>query len=135
VVNRNPTERPRLRSTETNHPTKWAQLLPILAVPWLQALRSYSSAQKSLSSEPVWVVINICMETTQGISLHSYPHCKLAKHCVFLFILHVFSSTKSENKRVQQFSLEEAGVGVGGGGGGGRRGWGGGECSPIMYTH
>jgi hypothetical protein len=42
------------------------------------------------------------MEATQGISLYSYLHLKLAKTLCFPFILYVFSSTKSENKRVEQ---------------------------------
>jgi hypothetical protein len=29
--------------------------------------------------EPVWIVIHLCMETTQGISLYSYLYLKLAK--------------------------------------------------------
>jgi hypothetical protein len=51
--------------------------------------------------EPVWVIIHICMETTQRISLYSYLYLKLACHD-FLIIFYVFSSTKSENKRVDQ---------------------------------
>jgi hypothetical protein len=30
------------------------------------------------TGEPIWVVIQICMETTQGISLYSYLYLKLA---------------------------------------------------------
>jgi hypothetical protein len=29
--------------------------------------------------EPIWIVILICMETTQGISLYSHLHVKLSK--------------------------------------------------------
>jgi hypothetical protein len=50
----------------------------------------------------MWAVIHMCMETTQGISLYSYLHLKLQKYHVFLIIFYVFSSTKSENKRVEQ---------------------------------
>jgi hypothetical protein len=42
------------------------------------------------------------MEITQGISLYSYPHLKLEKRHIFLIIVYVFSSTKLENKRVEQ---------------------------------
>jgi hypothetical protein len=57
---------------------------------------------RSGREEPIWVVIHIYMEVTQGIPLYSYLHLKLAKLYAFLFILYVFSSTKSENKRVKQ---------------------------------
>jgi hypothetical protein len=50
----------------------------------------------------MWVAIQMCMEATLGISLYSYFYLKLAKHYVFLVISYVFSSTKSENKRVEQ---------------------------------
>jgi hypothetical protein len=63
--------------------------------------------------ETMWVVILMCIETTQGISLCSYPYLKLAKMPCFSIIFNVFSSTKSENKRAEQ-------VLPGGGGGGGR---------------
>jgi hypothetical protein len=33
--------------------------------------------------EPIWVVIHIYMETTQGISLYSYLYLKLAKALCF----------------------------------------------------
>jgi hypothetical protein len=46
--------------------------------------------------KPIWVVIHICMETTQGISLYSYFYLKVAKMPCFLIIF--FSSTKLENK-------------------------------------
>jgi hypothetical protein len=62
--------------------------------------------KRSGRSEPVWVVIHICMETTLGISLYSYLYLKLAKCCVFLITSYVFSSTK--NLREQ-----EGGIGSG----------------------
>jgi hypothetical protein len=41
--------------------------------------------------EPVGVVIHICMETTQGISLCSYLYLKLAKMpCFSSYVLWVF---------------------------------------------
>jgi hypothetical protein len=40
--------------------------------------------------EPIWVVIYIQIETTQGISLYSYLYFKLAKHHAFLIIFYVF---------------------------------------------
>jgi hypothetical protein len=54
------------------------------------------------------------METTQGISLHSYPYLKLAKHWVFHIIIYVFSSTKLENRSSEQILPQgRAGEGVG----------------------
>jgi hypothetical protein len=58
--------------------------------------------KKSGREEPMWVVIHTCMETTQGISLYSYLHLKLAKTLCFPY---VFSSTKLEEKRVEQVLL------------------------------
>jgi hypothetical protein len=49
--------------------------------------------------EPIWVVIYICMKTTQRISLYSYGYLKLTKCGVLLSF--VFSSIKSENRRVE----------------------------------
>jgi hypothetical protein len=42
------------------------------------------------------------METTQEIYLHSYLYLKLTKMPCFLIVFYVFSSTKSENKKVEQ---------------------------------
>jgi hypothetical protein len=51
-----------------------------------------------------WVVIHICMETTQGNSLCIYLYLKLAKMSCFFFLSFVyFSSTKSESRRVEGF--------------------------------
>jgi hypothetical protein len=71
--------------------------------------------KRSGRDEPIWVVIHISKETTQGISLYSNLYLKLAKCYVFLFILHIFTSTKSENKRAEQVLPR------GGGGGGPNR--------------
>jgi hypothetical protein len=60
-------------------------------------------------SEPVGVVIYICMETTKGISLCSYFYLKLAKPSCFSYLL-CFSSTKSENRRVDRFRGKFGGV-------------------------
>jgi hypothetical protein len=39
----------------------------------------------------MWVAIHICMETTQSISLYSYPYLKLTKMpCFFYYILWFF---------------------------------------------
>jgi hypothetical protein len=67
--------------------------------------------------EPIWVVIHICVEIAQGISLYSYPYLKPVKPYVSLY---VFSSTKSEKKRAEQVLPG---------------GWGMGDCVQIMYTH
>jgi hypothetical protein len=42
------------------------------------------------------------MEITQGISLYSYLHLKLAKTLCFSFYLLCFSSTKLEKKKAEQ---------------------------------
>jgi hypothetical protein len=65
----------------------------------------------------MWVAIHKCMEATLGISLNSYLYLKLAKCYAFLIISYVFSSTKSETKRVEEVMSRS---GVGGGGGAGR---------------
>jgi hypothetical protein len=52
--------------------------------------------------EPFGVVIHICMEITQGITLCSYLYLKLSKCHVSPFIFYVFSSTKSKNRRVEK---------------------------------
>jgi hypothetical protein len=48
--------------------------------------------------ESIGAEIHICMETTQGNTLCRYLYLKLAKSPVF----YVFSSIKSENRRVEQ---------------------------------
>jgi hypothetical protein len=53
-------------------------------------------------NEPVLVVIHLCMETTQGISLYSYSYLKLAKMSCFPYYLLCLSSRKLENKREEQ---------------------------------
>jgi hypothetical protein len=58
--------------------------------------------KKSGRDEPVWIVIHLYTETTQGISLYTYLYLKLAKNAMFFLIFYVFSSTKSENKRMEQ---------------------------------
>jgi hypothetical protein len=63
--------------------------------------------------EPIGVVIHICMETTQGISLYNYLYLKLAKP-PFFSMFYVFCSTKSENTSVGQVLPGEGGVGIGG---------------------
>jgi hypothetical protein len=56
--------------------------------------------KRSGRDEPVWVVIPICMETTQKISLYSYLYLKLAKTpCFSYYLLWVFFY-KSEHRTV-----------------------------------
>jgi hypothetical protein len=57
---------------------------------------------KSGRDEPVWVVIHICMGTTQGLSLYSYLYLKLTKMPCFSHYLLCFFSTKLENKMTEQ---------------------------------
>jgi hypothetical protein len=58
--------------------------------------------KRSDRDEPVWVVIHMCIKITQGISLYSYLHLKLAKTLCFSFYLLCFSSTKLEKKKAEQ---------------------------------
>jgi hypothetical protein len=51
---------------------------------------------KKNRDEPIRVIIHIYMETSQGNSLCSY--LKQAKNVIYIF----FSSTESENRRVEQ---------------------------------
>jgi hypothetical protein len=46
--------------------------------------------KRTCRDEPIWVVIHICMETTQGISLYSYLYLKLAKTPCFSYYLLCF---------------------------------------------
>jgi hypothetical protein len=52
--------------------------------------------------EPMWVVIQMCMEAMLGISRYSYLHLKLAKTLCLSYYLLCFSSKKSEKKKVEQ---------------------------------
>jgi uncharacterized protein YybS (DUF2232 family) len=68
--------------------------------------RDQEVVKRSGRDEPMWVIIHICMVTTLGISLYSYLYLELAKTLsFFLIISHAFSSTKSEDKRVEQVLL------------------------------
>jgi hypothetical protein len=66
--------------------------------------------KRSGRDKSVGVVIHICMETAQGISLFSYLYLKLAKMpcLLFFFIFYAFSFTKSE---VETGSREAVGTG------------------------
>jgi hypothetical protein len=70
--------------------------------------------KRTRGDEPIGAVIHICKEISQGNSLCSYIYLKLANHHVFLFIFYLFSSTKSENKRVEQVPPEVGGFGTSG---------------------
>jgi hypothetical protein len=67
------------------------------------------------------------METTQGISLHSYLYLKLAKMSCLSYYLLCFFSYKIGEK--------EGGIGSAQRQGGRGAGWGQGEVAQIMYTH
>jgi hypothetical protein len=74
------------------------------------------------------------MEITRGISLYRYLYLKLAKHHVSLIIFYDFSSTKSENRRVEQVLPGGGEFGTSVGESGGERG----ErmnMVQMMYTH
>jgi hypothetical protein len=75
----------------------------IVILNWQRPLRKgYQRVNRSGRDESMWVAIHMCMEAMLGISLYSYLHFKLAKCFVSLIIFYVFSSTKSEKKRVEQ---------------------------------
>jgi hypothetical protein len=67
--------------------------------------REPGSSEEVWQDEPMWVAIHKCMEAMLGISLYTYLYLKLAKMYAFPIISYVFSSTKSENKRVDQVLL------------------------------
>jgi hypothetical protein len=50
--------------------------------------------KRSGRDEPVWVIIHIYMERTQGISLYSYLYLKLAKTPCFSYYLFWFVFNK-----------------------------------------
>jgi hypothetical protein len=50
--------------------------------------------KRSGRDEPIWIVTHICMETTQGISLHSYLYLKLAKMPCFSYYFLFFFFNK-----------------------------------------
>jgi hypothetical protein len=67
--------------------------------------RGLRSSKETGKDEEIGVVIHICMETTQGISLHSYLYLKLTKTPCSSYYLLWFSSTKLENRRAEQVLL------------------------------
>jgi hypothetical protein len=54
--------------------------------------------KRSGRDEPVWVVIHICMETTQGISLYSYLYLRLAEMLCFSYYLLSFFFNKTRKQ-------------------------------------
>jgi hypothetical protein len=52
--------------------------------------------------EPILVVIYICMEIAQGISLYSYLHLTLAKMLFFFLSYMVFLQRNLKNKKTEQ---------------------------------
>jgi hypothetical protein len=74
--------------------------------------------KRSGRDEPIWVVIHMYMETTQGISMYSYLHLKLAK-MLFFFLPYMFFLQQSWRTRGwNRFCMEVVG-----------------EVAQIMYTH
>jgi hypothetical protein len=55
--------------------------------------------KRSGRDEPIWVVIHICMETTQVISPYSYLHLKLAKKKKLFFKSCVFILQQNQRTR------------------------------------
>jgi hypothetical protein len=77
--------------------------------------------KRSGRDEPIWVVIHMCMETTQGISLNIYVYLKLQRLHVFLTIFYNFFFYKNQRTREWNRFSKEAGMEWGGG--------------PNNYTH
>jgi hypothetical protein len=72
--------------------------------------------------EPILVVIHICMETTQGISLYSYVYLKLSKIPYFSYYLLLFFFYKIREQEGRTGYSPRRGVG----------GW---EGVQIINTH
>jgi hypothetical protein len=77
--------------------------------------------KRSGRDEPVWIVIHIRMETTQGISLYSYLYLKLAKNALFLFLSFMFFLLQSQRTRGQNRFCPEVGEAE--------------KVAQIMHTH
>jgi hypothetical protein len=58
--------------------------------------RDYEVVKRSGRDKPIWVVIHICMETTQEISLYSYLYLKLAKTPCFSYYLLVVAKKQHQ---------------------------------------
>jgi hypothetical protein len=69
--------------------------------------------KKSGRDEPMWIVIHMCMEAAQGISLYSYPYLNLVKPSWFSYYLLCFFLQQNQSTR-------------------GQNRW---EVPQIMYTH
>jgi hypothetical protein len=74
--------------------------------------------------EPIGVIIHTCMETTQRISLYSYPYLKLVKTPCFSYYHFLFFLLQNWRTREWNGFCPEAGVGCGKG-----------EVAQIMYTY
>jgi hypothetical protein len=71
--------------------------------------RGLEVVKRSGRDESLWVVIHICMETTQGISLYCYPYLKLAKTPCFSYYLLCFFLQQNQRTRVQNRFYPEVG--------------------------
>jgi hypothetical protein len=58
--------------------------------------------KRSGRDEPMWITKHMCMDAKLGISVYSYLYLKLAKILCLSFMSYASSSTKLENKRVEQ---------------------------------
>jgi hypothetical protein len=76
--------------------------------------------KRSGRDEPIWVVIHICMETTQS-SLYSYLYLKLAKKPCFSFFFYKIGEQEGRTGSAMRWVA-----------GGGRRRR---EVVQIMYTY
>jgi hypothetical protein len=84
--------------------------------------------KRSGRDEPGWVVMYICMETTQGFSLYSHLYLRLAKMSCFSYYLLCLLFYKIGEQEDRTWKGES----------GGRRGGdgcAGEEVAQIIYTH
>jgi hypothetical protein len=82
--------------------------------------RGLESSERSRRDESIQVVIHMCMEATQGISVYSYLYLKLAKMLCRFYYLLCFLFYKIREQE--------------GGTGSARNGGGGGRLAQTMYT-
>jgi hypothetical protein len=81
---------------------------------WLRPLweGDQEVVKRSGRDEPIWVVINICMATTLGISLYSYLYLKLARMiCLSYFLYFLFNKIRVLEDRTASAQRQGGGVG------------------------
>jgi hypothetical protein len=71
--------------------------------------RGRGIVKRSDRDEPIWVVMHISMETTQGISLYSYFYLTLAKNATSSYYLSCFSFHKIQEQEGSTVSVHRWG--------------------------